>query len=133
MVQPNLEPWQAMDWAAKEVILSKVNQRLHQRWEKGRQKYRSDELGFQGDPLTHALEEAYDLIIYLEYAIRERESAGSRQTLLDLDGSASCEWPETKHLPYNPAYMKYPGQPVKVSVLGEEPTYIQAPDDNCKA
>ena len=115
-----VEPWAAMDWAAKEVVLANIQKRFHQRWEKGRRKYQSDELGFQGDPLTHALEEAYDLVIYLEYLVRERESAGSRQTLLDLNG-------------FNPNIQKYPGQPVKVSILDGEPAYITAPDGDCQA
>ena len=80
--------WADMDWEAREEVLASVQKRFAARWEKGRTKYRSDLFGFQGDPLEHALEEAYDLVIYLEYLVRQRNQTTSnghaKATLLDI-------------------------------------------------
>ena len=42
--------------------------------EEGLRNYKSEEHGFQGDPLQHALEEVLDALFYIFYAMRERDS-----------------------------------------------------------
>lgn len=41
-----------------------------QRWNLGAERYHSDTLGFQGDPLDHAIEEWFDMGCYLFYTKR---------------------------------------------------------------
>ena len=54
---------------ADEVIIA-----LKQRAKEGERKYKSSSIGFQGDPLQHAWEEALDALFYIWYAKRERDS-----------------------------------------------------------
>ena len=68
--------WQTMTPVEKEEYLDWVASQMDSRWEMGDLKYNSSVLGFQGDPLQHAIEEALDLLCYLWYIQRkEKEKA----------------------------------------------------------
>ena len=64
--------WRSMGVGDKSVFLAEVRDSLYKRWEVGREKYRSDIHGFQGDPLEHAWEETLDQLFYIYMARRER-------------------------------------------------------------
>ena len=47
-----------------------------ERWNLGRQRYQSDIKGFQGDPIDHAIEEGFDMLLYLFIAKRRQKECG---------------------------------------------------------
>ena len=65
--------WQQMGRWERNDFIEWLDDTAKARWEKGRVKYHSDELGFQGQPLDHAIEEAFDLLVYLWYTRRQRK------------------------------------------------------------
>lgn len=60
-----MESWRSMGTEDRLDFLQWVEDGLNHEWEKGRHKYHSDALGFQGNPLDHAIEEALNLLCYL--------------------------------------------------------------------
>jgi hypothetical protein len=65
-----MESWRKMDHEDQEEFLAWVHVGLKGRLMLGDERYNSFNLGFQGDPLQHAIEEWFDLGQYL---FRERK------------------------------------------------------------
>ena len=68
------EAWRSMKPEDRNEFLDWVAAALNERWELGRERYQSDRLGFQGDPLNQATEEALDQVYYLWVAKRQRDA-----------------------------------------------------------
>ena len=64
--------WRDMGSAQQRAMTTWALYGLRDRMELGNQRYNSKELGFQGDPLDHAIEEWLDMGVYLFYAKRQR-------------------------------------------------------------
>ena len=60
-----MEDWRRMDDDAKDEFRRWADGNLRERWTLGDKRYNSSAFGFQGDPLDHAIEEAFDLLLYL--------------------------------------------------------------------
>ena len=66
--------WRDVDRKIYDEFFDWVRDNQRKRMEEGLSKYKSEELGFQGDPLEHALEEILDALFYIYYAMRQRNS-----------------------------------------------------------
>ena len=85
--------WHNLDKKSQAKLVQTVADNLEQRLNLGNKRYHSEVAGFQGCPLEHALEEAYDSIIYLEIAMRREIEIGY----------CSYHQPETETVPELPA------------------------------
>lgn len=74
----NRPDWKKVQQEDRDAFLKWLTENQSQRMEEGERKYKSSVHGFQGDPLQHAAEEAFDLLFYIFYAMREREDLESR-------------------------------------------------------
>ena len=70
MASRHPSPWWKMGAEQMGEYLLWLQSVAPERWEKGREKYESDRLGFQGDPVEHAIEEWLDMGVYLFYTQR---------------------------------------------------------------
>jgi len=70
-----MESWRSMKGEDQSEFLCWINGSLHDRWGLGKEKYDSDNQGFQGNPLDHAIEEALDLVLYLFMEKRRQNNA----------------------------------------------------------
>ena len=68
-----MEAWRLMTANERQDYLNWLEDTALDRWLGGEIKYHSDILGFQGDPLEHAIEEAFDILCYLWYLKRKGE------------------------------------------------------------
>ena len=66
-----MEVWRKMTETDKDRYYRWVQNNLEKRWKLGEEKYDLPN-GFQGDPLDHAIEEAFDLLVYLFYQKRKQ-------------------------------------------------------------
>ena len=67
-----MEAWRSMEPGDRQEFLVWAESSLFKRWVLGDERYESCTLGFQGDPLDHAIEEALDLVLYLWIAKRRQ-------------------------------------------------------------
>lgn len=68
----NIPWWRVVGSVQRTDFPYDVHIALKKRAEDGERKYKSSSVGFQGDPLEHAWEEALDALFYIWYAKRER-------------------------------------------------------------
>lgn len=61
---PN-EQWRQMGQYEQSHLLSWVGEGVNKQLKKGQDRYRSHVTGFKGDPWEYAVEEAFDLLVYL--------------------------------------------------------------------
>ena len=62
-----METWRDMSKESKDNLVTWTINTLKDRLLVGEQKYNSEAEGFRGDPLDHAIEEAFDIMVYLYF------------------------------------------------------------------
>ena len=63
-----METWRDMSKESKDNLVVWTINTLKDRLLVGEEKYNSETKGFRGDPLDHAIEEAFDIMVYLYFA-----------------------------------------------------------------
>lgn len=69
------EPWRSQTGKDFNEFIEWIGKLAAQRQNLGIEHYEADVKGFQGNPLDHAIEEAFDLLLYLFYERRNRDGA----------------------------------------------------------
>jgi len=67
-----MKSWAHMNEEEAGQYLRHLERTADERWSLGIERYHSDVLGFQGDPLDHAEEEGFDILLYLWMAKRKQ-------------------------------------------------------------
>ena len=92
--------WRKVDRVIYDEFFDWVRNHQKRRMEEGLAKYQSEKLGFQGDPLQHALEEQLDALFCIYYAMREREYLAESKDELNTNHLSKWErflrWIELK-------------------------------------
>ena len=82
---PQHPDWATMKLADKTAYKAWALSHIDQRWELGKNKYDSEEQGFQGNPLEHLIEELFDAMLYTYYTLRRIQAAVEPQDLRPED------------------------------------------------
>ena len=83
-----IEDWRKLDAPAQADILKWAWELLTARLEEGDRKYHSSTLGFQGNPVRHAIEEAADIVVYLRIIEKYVEALELRNRRLEAENAA---------------------------------------------
>ena len=82
--------WRNVDRKIYNEFFEWIRHNQEIRMEGGLAKYKSEELGFQGDPLHHALEEILDALFYIFYAMRQRSAMETK--VAELNQELKSTW-----------------------------------------
>ena len=64
--------WRRMGWEDLAQLQQWVKEGVERRWRVGEERYHSNVLGFQGQPMAHLVEELMDALVYLFAEMRRQ-------------------------------------------------------------